>query len=69
MKQSGILINHIPVNPSPAFLLEMAYERSTWHQVAVSLCQACGGVLMPLGALGQIQWFRCRDCGLDQGRK
>ena len=29
-------------------------------------CVGCGGELRPLGALGHVLHFRCRNCGLDQ---
>jgi hypothetical protein len=29
-------------------------------------CVDCHGVLVLLGILGDLAWFRCRDCGLDQ---
>lgn len=29
-------------------------------------CAACGGPLVGLGALGDLHWFRCRNCGMDQ---
>lgn len=28
-------------------------------------CPACGGPGVPLGGLGKLMWYRCRDCGLD----
>lgn len=28
-------------------------------------CSVCGGPLMPLGTLGNIDHFRCRNCGMD----
>jgi hypothetical protein len=28
-------------------------------------CSVCGGPLMPLGALGTVNHFRCRNCGMD----
>lgn len=32
-------------------------------------CINCGGVAQYLGTLGKVWWFRCEDCGLDQGRE
>jgi tRNA(Ile2) C34 agmatinyltransferase TiaS len=29
-------------------------------------CAACGGECYPLGTLGTLRWYRCRNCGLDQ---
>ncbi len=29
-------------------------------------CATCGGPLIDMGQLGERQWFRCRNCGLDQ---
>jgi len=31
-------------------------------------CLMCGGLLLSLGTLGRLDWFRCRDCGMDQSR-
>ena len=28
-------------------------------------CPCCAGHGAPLGALGHLHWFRCRDCGYD----
>jgi hypothetical protein len=28
-------------------------------------CPLCGGPLVPLGTLGRVEHFRCRDCGAD----
>lgn len=28
-------------------------------------CSLCGGVLQPLGSLGNVLWFRCRHCGAE----
>lgn len=30
------------------------------------MCEACGGEVMPLGALGGTLHGRCRSCGLNQ---
>lgn len=27
-------------------------------------CEACGGEGVPLGTLADLEWFRCRACGL-----
>ncbi len=32
------------------------------------MCEACNGELILLGSLGKREWFRCRDCGVDQSR-
>lgn len=32
-------------------------------------CPLCGGPPMILGALGNLLWMRCRDCGIDFNRK
>lgn len=29
----------------------------------------CGGMLMLLGSLGRLNWFRCRGCGMDMSRE
>lgn len=28
-------------------------------------CMWCNGPLEYLGTLGELKWFRCRDCGAD----
>jgi len=28
-------------------------------------CSLCGGILCLLGRLGNLCWFRCRNCGMD----
>lgn len=28
-------------------------------------CPVCPGWGMPLGQLGRLRWYRCRDCGID----
>lgn len=28
-------------------------------------CNVCDGPLMLLGSLGKLDWFRCRDCGME----
>jgi len=28
-------------------------------------CELCGGELIPLGALGSLMHYRCRNCGMD----
>lgn len=34
------------------------------------LCPACGSPERAyLGGLGSLEWFRCRDCGMDFNRK
>lgn len=32
-------------------------------------CPMCSGYGVPLGTLGAINWFRCRHCGWDFGRR
>jgi len=32
-------------------------------------CAMCGGPLVPLGTLGNLEHSRCRDCGMDQSRR
>jgi|GEM_PF-515431 len=29
------------------------------------ICPMCGGIGMPLGTLGDLDWWRCRQCGMD----
>lgn len=31
-------------------------------------CEACGGPVQELGWLGQLTWYRCRNCGHDSSR-
>lgn len=31
-------------------------------------CPLCGGLLVLLGKLGRLVWFRCRDCGMEFGK-
>lgn len=33
------------------------------------ICNACGGPVYVLGALGRLLWGRCRSCGCDSCRK
>ena len=32
-------------------------------------CPVCPGHGVPLGQLGPLRWFRCRDCGIDFSRQ
>jgi tRNA(Ile2) C34 agmatinyltransferase TiaS len=32
-------------------------------------CPVCPGHGVPLGRLGQLRWYRCRDCGIDFNRR
>jgi tRNA(Ile2) C34 agmatinyltransferase TiaS len=31
-------------------------------------CPLCPGHGVPLGTLGRLRWYRCRDCGMDFNR-
>ena len=31
-------------------------------------CKLCHGPLVLLGQLGRFDWYRCRNCGIDQNR-
>lgn len=31
-------------------------------------CSYCDGPLVSLGNLGNLSWYRCRDCGMDQSK-
>jgi DNA-directed RNA polymerase subunit RPC12/RpoP len=31
-------------------------------------CPACGGDAFPLGALGRVKHYRCRNCGIDSSK-
>ncbi len=33
-----------------------------------SRCPICPGQGVPLGTLGRLRWYRCRDCGMDFNR-
>lgn len=32
-------------------------------------CPVCPGHGVPLGQLGPLRWYRCRDCGIDFNRR
>ena len=32
-------------------------------------CPVCAGDGVPLGTLGRLRWFRCRDCGMTYNRQ
>lgn len=32
-------------------------------------CPVCGGPGVPLGGLGNLMWYRCRNCGMDFNQK
>jgi tRNA(Ile2) C34 agmatinyltransferase TiaS len=32
-------------------------------------CPVCPGRGTPLGQLGRLRWYRCRDCGIDFNRR
>lgn len=32
-------------------------------------CPVCPGRGVPLGQLGHLRWYRCRDCGIDFNRR
>jgi tRNA(Ile2) C34 agmatinyltransferase TiaS len=36
---------------------------------AMPTCPVCPGHGMPLGQLGALRWYRCRDCGIDFNRR
>ena len=48
-------------NIKEAYLGFLEEERQMSHE-----CFFCHGVLMSLGVLGDREWYRCRQCGLDQ---
>ena len=31
-------------------------------------CDMCGGILILLGQLGDVTWFRCEVCGWEQAK-
>ena len=35
------------------------------EQPETAECVECGGVGHSMGFLGSIEWFRCRNCGID----
>jgi hypothetical protein len=40
------------------------YDPSDDYPTVVE-CPCCGGPGVELGTLGRLEWFRCRDCGMD----
>ncbi len=40
-------------------------EEADGEPVETPACPACGGEGLPLGILGRLAWFRCRDCGTE----
>ena len=32
-------------------------------------CGLCGGFLVRLGRLGDLVWFRCRNCGMEHSKR
>ena len=32
-------------------------------------CLLCNGPCEPLGSLGRLMWFRCRNCGMNCSKK
>ncbi|KKM22408.1 hypothetical protein LCGC14_1625610 [marine sediment metagenome] len=42
-------------------------DSDLYHQLVSGSesCSTCGGETYPLGALGNINWSRCRACGMD----
>ena len=32
-------------------------------------CKLCGGWCHKLGSLGFLNWFRCRNCGMEWNKK
>lgn len=32
-------------------------------------CSLCGGDAHPIGTLGNLAWYRCRDCGMNSSRE
>lgn len=47
---------------APVFDVLDEMERYQHH----AECVHCGGDLVALGSLGNLEWFRCRHCGADQ---
>ena len=33
--------------------------------IAMDTCEICGGRLGLLGVLGNLDWLRCQDCGME----
>lgn len=29
------------------------------------VCPYCGGILLLMGVLGRLYWYRCRSCGIE----
>ncbi len=32
-------------------------------------CEMCGGPAVSMGFLGDVEWFRCRNCGWENARE
>ena len=45
-----------------------ATERADMSARTPPPCPCCAGYGVPLGTLGRLHWFRCRDCGMPFGR-
>ena len=50
----------IPGRPRPA---GVAFLVASWY--TRSMCEMCGGPGVPSGRLGDLFWFRCRNCGIE----
>lgn len=35
------------------------------HEADTTECTECGGTAYSMGFLGNLQWFRCRQCGME----
>ena len=42
--------------------LRMQYEKTYEYGI---ICTICDGQALPLGQVGKVSYFKCRDCGMD----
>lgn len=40
-------------------------EEEQWYEDHMPPCPTCGGSSEPLGALGGLLHYRCKNCGID----
>ena len=66
---AGDLEKKIEAATSPEEVIEILQENGDWsieaeiEEYPPATCGACGGPLIPLGNLGRITHYRCRNCG------
>jgi hypothetical protein len=42
----------------------MQYEKTYEYGI---ICTICDGQALPLGQVGKVSYYKCRDCGMDFG--